>query len=226
MTFAFLYYGIILFVTRVYENDNGKTSSCSFDYPPILENSIAEFFGITIVILLINQIGRVKSQSYGYLLGGIAVIIMGFNNKHKIMVTVFSGIARAAAMGASSATWVHTPELFPTNLRASGHSICNVAARLAAFSAPFIVFSSLSFFIVAMILFCANIVAAVCAILLPETAGLTLDDAVRTSRLSSTKSHYEAFHANVLNTRTLSDDISHTDGLLDSNNKDHDSSKL
>lgn len=197
MTFAFLYYGIILFVAKVYENHYGGTATCSFNYPPILENSIAEFAGITIVILVINTIGRVKSQSYGYFIGGIAIIIMGLLGDKKTSVVILAGIARAAAMGASSATWVHTPELFPTNLRASGHSICNVAARLAGFCAPFVVFSSLSFVSVSIILCVASLIAGFAATLLPETAGLTLDDAVRNAKYSSTRSLSEIFQINL-----------------------------
>ena len=46
MSFAFLYYGLVLFITDVYAMSSGDDDgpTCSFDYPPILENSAIEFF--------------------------------------------------------------------------------------------------------------------------------------------------------------------------------------
>ena len=47
-----------------------------------------------------------KTQSYGYLMGGVAVVLMGFLHDHKGAFIAFAMISRASAMGASCATWV------------------------------------------------------------------------------------------------------------------------
>lgn len=184
MSFAFLYYGIILFITRIYsdeEADDGA-DACQFNYPPILENSISELLGVTLAILTINHMGRVKTQWLGYLLGAVGVFVMGFSAGNKGILFAFGLIARASAMGASCATWVSTPEVYPTHLRASGHSLCNIFARLAAFASPYLVFSALSNEEVAVVLCIFNLIAALAASLLPETANKSLDDARELSR--------------------------------------------
>ena len=72
-------------------------------------------------------------------------------------------------MGASAATWVATPEIFPTEMRATGHSICNLAARLGGFAAPYFVQSSFSVLSVAFGLAAFNILGSGASYLLPET---------------------------------------------------------
>lgn len=205
MTFAFLYYGIILYVTRLYsDNSSDGDTVCAFEYTPILENSTSEFLGVTLAILFINHGGRVKTQSLGYFIGGVAVFVMAFLHDSKNTVFWMALIARASAMGGSCATWVHTPELFPTNLRASGHSLCNVAARLAAFCSPYVVFSPLSHFTVAFILCLFNLAAALAASMLPETAGMSLEESVQASMVSASRSPLDVLAQNVA--RTLSGD--------------------
>jgi hypothetical protein len=48
--FGFTYYGIILFVLRLYTSS--EISTCSFDYQSIFINICAEFAGVTIGVLV------------------------------------------------------------------------------------------------------------------------------------------------------------------------------
>ena len=81
-SFGFSYYGVILFVSRVYSNQDEVSSStgpiCSFNYPAIFYNAAAEIISVIISASLIEKLGRVYSQSLFYALGGVAVILMGF----------------------------------------------------------------------------------------------------------------------------------------------------
>lgn len=183
-SFAFLYYGIILFVTRIYStsDDDASATVCHFNYVPILEDTLSEFVGVTVVIMTINSLGRVKTQWIGYLLGGIGVLVMGLTTNNNTSLLLFGFLGRSAAMGASCATWVCTPEVFPTSLRASGHSFCNMAAKMAAFAVPYVIFSSLSDASLGVVLAAFNFIAAAAAYMLPETANKSLDDAIRISR--------------------------------------------
>ncbi len=71
---------------------------------------------------------------------------------------------------------VSTPELFPTNLRATGHSISSSVARLGAFSSPFVIDNyKISEFAVGLVIGIVNVAAAVAAFMLPETMGKDLD---------------------------------------------------
>jgi hypothetical protein len=90
------------------------------------------------------------------------------------LVTTFGILARCAVMGASCATWVATPELLPTALRATGHSISSSVARIGAFSAPFLVDSDLNNFTIGILLAIMSAVGSCAALLLPETLGTLL----------------------------------------------------
>lgn len=91
------------------------------------------------------------------------------------MLTVMSFLARGSLMAASSATWVAAPELYPTNLRATGHSLANTMARLGAFASPYFVDSEISIFTVALIFAIMNLCSCCAVLILPETAGISLD---------------------------------------------------
>jgi hypothetical protein len=76
-------------------------------------------------------------------------------------------------MGASCATWVATSELYPTEMRATGHSVSSSIAKLGSFLVPYFVVSSISFSTVGIVLGCVNLVASVVAFFtLPETKGI------------------------------------------------------
>lgn len=71
-----------------------------------------------------------------------------------------------------------TPELYNTKNRTTGHAVCNAAARLGAFGAPFFIDSNTSDFGIALVLGICNTCAALVAyFFLPETAGTDLDAA-------------------------------------------------
>lgn len=93
-------------------------------------------------------------------------------------VAVFSSVARACAMAGAAATWVATPELYPTEIRATGHSVCNAVARIGALISPFVVMSSLSIQTIGGVLCATNAIAVLAARLTPETVGSALDTAL------------------------------------------------
>lgn len=78
-------------------------------------------------------------------------------------------------MAASGATWVASPELYPTEIRATGHAICNAVARIGALLSPYVVMSSLGIPTVATVLCITSMLAGLAAKLTPETAGADLD---------------------------------------------------
>jgi len=54
--------------------------------------------------------------------------------------------ARAAAVAANGTTWVATPELYPTERRATAHSSCSASSRIGGFLVPYMVQVSLDEF--------------------------------------------------------------------------------
>jgi MFS family permease len=184
LAFGFSYYGIILFITRIFDHtndqdDDGSDDSCDFDYQEIFFSALSELIGVLAAAVIIDRWGRVPTQTILYFLAGLGSLMMGVMSAVDLsddVVSVFGVLARCSVMGASCATWVSTPELFPTHLRATGHSIASSVSRLGAFSAPFIIDNhSLSKLTVGIVLGSVNLVAAFAAGMLPETMGKDLD---------------------------------------------------
>jgi putative MFS transporter len=87
--FGCTYYGIILFVTRLYSSsDDDDSTSCSFDYSAIFYNSLSEMAAIAINAGLLERLGRVKMQSIFYLVAGFMVFFMGFSMPGGALVAV------------------------------------------------------------------------------------------------------------------------------------------
>ena len=97
---------------------------------------------------------------------------------------VFGGIARACAMAGAAATWVANPEIYPTDIRATGHSTCNAMARIGALMSPFIVMSELSVPAVGVVLCVTSLLTATAAGFTRETLNKELDSSggISTSR--------------------------------------------
>ena len=81
--FGFTYYGLILFVSRLYRENDGDDSSsgslqtCSFDYGDIMLNASSEIPGTAMAMLIIDYMGRRITQSGFYLVGTFCLILMG-----------------------------------------------------------------------------------------------------------------------------------------------------
>jgi MFS family permease len=175
-SFGFTYNGIILFVARAYSNDSNK-GTCSFNYSAIMVNAASELFGTLLATLCIDTWGRTRTQTYIYLAAAVSIAFVAFSSSKNILITA-AFFARSFIMGASNATWVITPELYPTKIRATGHSICNSMARITAFFVPFLVDSSASNQQICLILGVVSVIATVASSTLPETKNIKLDKSV------------------------------------------------
>jgi hypothetical protein len=188
-SYGLAYYGVILFVPRVLsggdgDDDDDGSPSCNFQYSDIFVNASFEGVGLIAAILSIDRAGRVKTQVAAYLITSIGAVFMGINLS-RMSVLGFGMLARAGAMGASSSTWVHTPELYGTELRATAHGVCNVVARFGALLSPYLVSSDLSVATVGIALGIMSSIAAGSAACLPETQGRGLEDAGKEGETAS-----------------------------------------
>jgi len=173
--FGFTYYGMILFVARLFSSESDDSAVCSFNYISIFSNASTEVIGIALVALIIDYFGRTPTQGSLYLLSGITVAILGASMP-STAVTVVAGMSRLFIFAASSATWVITPELLPTKIRGTGHSVANAMARVGAALSPFLVQSSIPISTVGGVMCLVNLIAAASSFALPETAGRGLDE--------------------------------------------------
>ena len=127
--FAFGYYGCLLAITRVFEKDDeessshvegsASSSSYDFDYGAIFLSSSAELVGTTLVILLVDRVGRISSQVGCYLLAGISVCLLCVLhawNYPRFILVYLAFAARVFEMGGTCTTWVSTAEILTTEV--------------------------------------------------------------------------------------------------------------
>lgn len=197
--FGFTYNGLIFFSGRLYTTDDDD-GTCNFDYFSIFINAVAEIFGVILAIYLIDYQGRSRSQYWLYSAAAFAVVFIGISQP-KNSALVIAIIARVFIMAASCTTWVATPELLVTEIRSTGHAVCNALARVAAFAAPYMILSSLSSMKCGLILGFFNLLGAAAAYMLPETADQYLDAA------SHQSDHRSSFSINTSRTGKSVDDV-------------------
>lgn len=156
--------------------DDGGSDANNFDYPALFVTGAAELLGCILAFAIIERIGRKILAGTGYLFSGacMALIVLSMPRGAGVFMVM---VIRASILIGTSVTWVMTPELYKTEVRAAGHSWCNAAARVGAFAAPYwgdarsIAFSTRLFLFAAV-----NCVAAMSTFFLPrETRGIALD---------------------------------------------------
>jgi hypothetical protein len=180
-SYGFVYYGIILFTTRLFahgdDDDTADDKTCSFDYLHLLISALVEFIALFVVLLGIEKIARNLFQSYFYGLSALFCILFAFFDSSTVMITIFSSLIRLAVRGGLTVTWIATPELYPTYIRSTGHSIASSMVRLAGVLCPFLASNdSISEAIVCLVLFVVSIFATVAAFFTPDSRFVDLDN--------------------------------------------------
>lgn len=173
---AFSYYGTLMIVTKVFEEDNDSDDddSLSFDYLAIFISSTAEIFGTTMVILTVDKWGRVMSQIIFYCFGGFFLYLLCMFADTKAtntLLTIYSFMARIFTMASTCCTWVAAAELFGTEVRTTGHSSCSAVARVGGIIVPFIVYSNISFPHLGVIMLVVHYLVTIIVMQTPETQG-------------------------------------------------------
>jgi hypothetical protein len=105
----FTYYGVILYISRVFESDDrvDGVKECNFDYAAIFMSAMSEILGVVVTALMIDEWGRVGTQAALYAGAGTAVFLLGLPIPI-VTLKVVAVFARLTIMGANSATWVAT----------------------------------------------------------------------------------------------------------------------
>ena len=148
-----------------------------FDYSAIFISNMAELVGTTLVILVVDRIGRIPSQVMAYAGAGILLCLLctlagtGAASRGTLIGLGFG--ARALEMAATCVTWVSTAEILTTDVRATGHSAANAVARIGAFLCPFVVErgGNASLVEVGVVMLLVHAVTVLCVCRLPETKG-------------------------------------------------------
>lgn len=172
--FGFTYYGLILLVARMYNTDQSDDDAgdgektCSFDYSNIFMNASSEMVGVFASSLVIDRMGRVKTQTLFYFMAGVAVFCTGLELPPTGLL-IMAMLGRGSIMGASCVTWVTTPEVYTTRNRTTGHAVSVTISKLCAFLSPYVVVSNIAPFQLGLLFGVLNCIAAGFSFLLPET---------------------------------------------------------
>eukprot|EP00633_Aureoumbra_lagunensis_P006519 CAMPEP_0197320232 /NCGR_PEP_ID=MMETSP0891-20130614/58398_1 /TAXON_ID=44058 ORGANISM="Aureoumbra lagunensis, Strain CCMP1510" /NCGR_SAMPLE_ID=MMETSP0891 /ASSEMBLY_ACC=CAM_ASM_000534 /LENGTH=610 /DNA_ID=CAMNT_0042811507 /DNA_START=1419 /DNA_END=3252 /DNA_ORIENTATION=+ len=169
--FGLVFYGISLLATRIFNNSSSDGFSCDFNYGFVLGISTSQIFGVAVLLFLIDRLGRRRSQAWPYALTALALLPVPILNQNNQKISVFACLylALGSVMCASSASWVHVAELYPTDVRSTGHSIVLTVSRLSAFSTSYLVDSDFSISTVCAVLTAVSLLASLASAALPET---------------------------------------------------------
>ncbi|TFJ82549.1 hypothetical protein NSK_006133 [Nannochloropsis salina CCMP1776] len=174
-SFGLAYYGIIILCASLFTLEGGEDDAL-FDYPALLYAAASEAVGVLLALALLERCGRKNTQASTYLLAALGAFLLalfsGFRLPAHPHLLTAAMICRIGAMAASSATWVATPESYPTAVRSTGHSVASAVARVGAILAPEIIRGgAINNWVPGGILTAVTVVAAMAAMMLPETGG-------------------------------------------------------
>jgi MFS family permease len=176
--FAFGYYGTIMAITKIFDNDQdadgNETDSYNFDYGAIFVSSSAELVGTTFAISAVDVYGRIPLQVVSYAMAGIAVctlcILAAYEARRDVLIAL-AFTARIFEMSGSCVSWVSTAEILTTEVRTTGHSAANAVARIGALVSPFVVEGNMPLINMGLIMLAVHGVTVICISQLPETKG-------------------------------------------------------
>lgn len=165
--------------TNTTASSDGPGNNCyglSFNFKDIMISNLAQCVGLTVGISLVNRVGRVKTQVWLYLVAALFAVGLGFPDIDPGLLTVFSAVSLASVNGASSCTWSHTPELFPTHARVLATGLCSASARLGAAASPYVISDLIAPFPTALIMSSFALMAAIFVSRVKETTGAPIED--------------------------------------------------
>ncbi|CAM9880853.1 unnamed protein product [Chrysoparadoxa australica] len=167
--FGMVYYGVVLLNGVVFEKSEAEENGvCGFEYLDMLIVSLSEVLGTFILVMIIDTLGRRLSQALSYSLCAILIIPVGFLYKAGPKAA-FLFLARAMVLVGSAASWIAAPELYPTEIRGTGHAAAGLVNKVAASIVPFWVNSSLGSMSIVLGFAAFSALPGLAALMLPET---------------------------------------------------------
>lgn len=186
----FVYFGAAMAVTLVFVEDKRSSSDDNsrrmspedddakyyeFDFEAIFVSALAETAGTTVIIYLIDRIGRIPSQAFSYVLGGMSVFVLcqlaARKPQARLALMVAAFVARLALMAGTCATWVFTAEILTTEIRTTGHTWANAVGSLTGAFSPYVVSPTASYATIGWVILLLSVFTAFFVVLLPETKG-------------------------------------------------------
>jgi putative MFS transporter len=130
------YYGIFTWLPPIFA-DSGFTFIRTNVYPLQLLLALAQIPGYALAAYLVDRWGR-KQTLATYLMGGAIFTFLFALASTPASFILTSMLLSFTLLGAWGALYVFTPELFPTEVRATGMGWASAMARVAGIIAPFV----------------------------------------------------------------------------------------
>lgn len=127
-TSHFAYYGVVLFLPRIL----GASASDPYNFDALLLSCLGEVFGSLLACYFIQLLPRKTLLGCSLCVLSASIPVVLINGSPIWLLVAAALVARGSAMMASSLTWIVTPEGYPTEVRATGHSWGNLLARVGA----------------------------------------------------------------------------------------------
>jgi MFS family permease len=184
--FSFIGYGTVILVTLVFSNatdDKSSSDAAAFDYGAIFMSASSDLAGTTLIIYLVDRVGRIASQATCYFCGGICIFVLcmlaakGNSSRSIMIVAAFTG--RMFFMSGSCASWVSCAEILTTEIRTTGHSAANAAAKISGTLTPYVITSTTPFAVQGWLILLVSCMTSIVSWNLPETSGRSLGSARR-----------------------------------------------
>jgi len=166
------YYGIVLVIPMYFEG-NGENK-----YMSAFLNTMAELPGLFCAVMLIDRAGRRMTQFYLFVEAAICTLLMAWLSLPNSILFILAMGARMGYSGAFLATYVYTPEVYPTSVRTTGLGAASALGRIAGMLTDHVaVLGHTSLVIPVVIYGVVALISATAAWFLPiETGGAQLSD--------------------------------------------------
>jgi len=186
---SFVYYGLVLFTPAFFQNElNQEEPNAPAEDQTVYLNTFittcAELPGLILSALIVDRMGRKFTQSFEFGLCGIFFLLLMVPDLSYEFSLLCACLSRMFIMGSFSTTYVYTPEVYPTSVRATGLGICSAWAKLAGIVTPYIaeLFNDFAEWIPIAIYGGVALLAAIASAFLPvETSRRALQDTVKVS---------------------------------------------
>jgi len=130
---VYTYHGIFIWLPTIYAKEMGLTVVKSIEWTLIV--TLAQVPGYYSAALLLDKVGR-KGISIVYLaMAGLGSVFLGLSSSSNDIL-LWSIVISFFNLGAWSALYTYTPELYPTHIRGTGSGTAASIGRVAGIIAP------------------------------------------------------------------------------------------
>ncbi|CAB9517320.1 Synaptic vesicle 2-related protein [Seminavis robusta] len=166
---AFLDHGTLTLTVSVFSNDARQQ-----DFQGVFR-SAAELAGLWLAWWTIDDYGRIMTQQWAYLGGGISCLGIALlitpvtDSDYDNLLLVLAFINRMVVTTGTCATWISTAEVLATEIRTSRHAIAHAVGRLGDYAAQAVFWRMTSLPEIGVVLLAVGIWTTFASGSLPET---------------------------------------------------------